>query len=298
MGSVSLREAYDHGKNILSRAGLESPAFDALCLLEAAFGIGGRAGLAIHGNEPADPLKQELYNELIIRRTREPLQYILGRWEFDGMQLAVGEGVLIPREDTLALVETAFSRLKDRDRPRVLDLCAGSGAVGLAIAKRIADAEVVCVEKSPQAFQYLQKNVDSYGGGRIRCEIADVLTPPPFSEKFDCIVSNPPYIPSGDIEKLAWEVHCEPKMALDGGSDGLAFYRAICSLWLPLVKDGGLIAFEVGYDIGDGVSYIMKQSGIVGIGATKDIAGIDRCIFGTAVSKMQSSSCIFRKNDI
>ena len=287
MKNCTVREAYERGKNTLSRAGLDSPAFDALCLFEKIFGIGDRAGLAVHGGETADPEKTELFDELIIRRTREPLQYILGQWVFDGMQLKVGEGVLIPREDTMTLVETACSMLDSTPSPKILDLCAGSGAVGLAIARRIPDATVICVEKSTEALPYLLRNIEEFGHGQVHYQQADVLLPPGFvshNEKFDCIVSNPPYIPQGDIEDLAWEVRCEPRMALDGGSDGLDFYRAICTLWKPLLHDGGLIAFEIGYDICEGVIEIMKKNSIDRIGAVKDFSGIDRCIFGTSVS--------------
>ena len=287
MSGCTVREAYEQGKHTLSLAGLDSPAFDALCLFERAFGIGNRATLAIHGGEPADKGQLEQFNELIRRRTREPLQYILGHWEFDGMELAVGEGVLVPREDTLALVESACHWLTGRPSPRILDLCAGSGAVGLAIARRIPDASVVCVEKSADALPYLRRNIEVFGQGSVSCVEGDVLIPPSsdrFREKFDCLVSNPPYIPSRDIEGLAWEVQCEPRMALDGGIDGLVFYNAFCSLWMPLVRDGGLVAFEIGYDIREGVTEIMRKSGIHYIRAAKDFGGIDRCIFGTVVS--------------
>ncbi len=284
MDSISIRKAYEQGKYTLSRAGLDSPAFDALCLLESVFNVKGRNGLAVHGEETADLSKLEQFNELIIRRTREPLQYILGRWEFDNMALRVGEGVLIPREDTLTLVETACAHMQDKPSPHILDLCAGSGAVGLAIARRIPDASVICAEKSPQAMNYLSRNIAEFGGGRVEMMACDVLQPPETDQKFDCIVSNPPYIPSENIERLAWEVHCEPRMALDGGSDGLDFYRAICGQWKKLLNSNGLMAFEIGYDICDGVIEIMKQSGIHRIGLVKDLNGINRCVFGTAVS--------------
>ena len=287
INSCTIKEAYERGKNTLSLAGLESPAFDALCLLDMAFGIGDRAALAVHGNETAAPEKKELFDELIIRRTREPLQYILGQWEFDGMRLQVGEGVLIPREDTMTLVETACAWLEGKRSPKILDLCAGSGAIGLAVARRVPDASVICIEKSPYALPYLQRNIEKYGQGRVAFRQGDVLLPPDFTqndEPFDCLLSNPPYIPSDDIENLAWEVRREPRMALDGGSDGLDFYRAICSLWRPAVRNGGLVAFEIGYDIRDGVIGIMKDNSIHRIGAAKDFGGIDRCIFGTAVS--------------
>ena len=284
MARLSVREVYQNGKSVLSEAGLDSPAFDALLLLERAFGIGSRAALAIHGGEPAGDAQTALFRELIARRTREPLQYILGRWEFDGMPLHVGRGVLVPREDTLTLVECAAPRMAGLPAPRALDLCAGSGAVGLAFARRLPHARVLCVEKSPDALPYLRRNLHEFGQGRVDCAQADVLLPPPFDGEFDCLLANPPYIPRADIDSLAWEVRCEPRMALDGGPDGLDFYRAICALWVPLLRPGGLVAFEAGFDTGGGVAAIMRECGLQHIGVQKDFGGIDRCIFGTVVA--------------
>ncbi len=280
--NTTIKQAYIKGRDILTKAGLESPAFDAMSLLNAAFGIDNRADLAVHGDNLAERGRLELYFELINRRTSEPLQYILGRWEFDGMSLNVGDGVLVPREDTMALVEAAEFALRGRPNPRILDLCAGTGAVGLSLSRRISDAEVICVELSDMALPYLQSNIAEFGGGRVSFVIADVLKPPGAEfGKFDCIVSNPPYIPTGDIDSLQWEVLREPRMALDGGADGLKFYRVICSEWTRLMPVDGIIAFETGYDIREGVENIMRQNSIGHISLWKDISGIDRCIFGT-----------------
>ena len=219
------------------------------------------------------------------RRAREPLQYILERWETEGMALHVGPGVLIPREDTGALIDTACGLLaRMSPAPRVLDLCAGTGLVGLSVARRIPGARVVCVEKSREAMRYLARNIAEFGGGRVSAVEGDVLQSPRIAGPFDGILSNPPYIRTADLDGLAWEVRCEPRMALDGGNDGLLFYRAICDKWKPLVRDGGFIAFEIGYDILDGVTEVMRQSGLSRIGAAKDLGGIDRCVYGTAVS--------------
>ena len=277
----TIRQLYNTAKQTLSKAGLESPAFDALCLLSPVFGIQGRAGLALVGDRPASAPEADTYRALIARRLCEPLQYILGRWEFDGMPLEVGEGVLVPREDTLALVEAAQEALRGTKSPRLLDLCAGSGAVGLALARRIPDAQVVCVELSEAALPYLRRNIRAFGGGRVRCEVGDVRQPPCLPGCFDAIVSNPPYIPTDDIGTLRWEVRCEPRMALDGGSDGLAFYRAICENWAPRLNPGGLLAFEIGYDIREGVTAVMRQHHIGQIREKKDISGVVRCVFGT-----------------
>lgn len=281
-GNMTIKQAYIKGRDILFQAGLSSPAFDAMCLLNEAFGISDRADLALCGDETANSENLKLYFKLIDRRTNEPLQYILGRWEFDGMELSVGEGVLIPREDTMAVVEAAQSALRGKQKPRILDLCAGTGAVGLALAGRISDAEVVCVELSDSALPYLQTNIREFGDGRVKLVIADVLKPPSAQfGKFDCIVSNPPYIPTENIYSLQWEVLREPHMALDGGRDGLDFYRAICSKWLKLLIPGGVIAFEIGYDIREGTEEIMRQNSIGHISLLKDVCGVDRCIFGT-----------------
>ncbi len=296
----TISELYRHGKNKLTEAGLESPAFDAMCLLDKVFGIGSRAQLAIHGSDLAEENLAREYLELIEKRLSTPLQYLLGRWEFDGMEMHVGEGVLVPREDTLTIVEAVQKALKGTACPKILDLCAGTGAIGISLARRIPDAQVICLEKSDLAMNYLRQNIAEFGENRVTATFGDVLKPPEFAngEKFDCIVSNPPYILSADMENLQWEVRCEPHMALDGGADGLDFYRAICSNWLGLLKSNGIIAFESGYDICDGVEAAMATNNVHQIRRFKDLGGIDRCIIGTVGCKFEDSTCNIRKNDI
>lgn len=298
--SQTISELYNHGKGILVKAGLESPAFDTMCLLDKVFGIGNRAQLAIHSRDIAEDTSAHEYLELIHKRLTTPLQYILGRWEFDGMEMHVGEGVLVPREDTITIIDAVQESLKDIPDPKILDLCAGTGAIGISLARRIPDAQVICLEKSDLAMKYLRLNIDEFGENRVTAISGDVLKSPEFTEKekFDCIVSNPPYIPSQDIEGLQWEVKCEPRMALDGGSDGLDFYRAICSNWSGFLKPNGIIAFETGYDIVEDIVMVMRQNGIVQIRCFKDFGGIDRCIIGTPDCTFVNTSCNIRKNDI
>ncbi len=181
------------------------------------------------------------------RKSGEPLQYILGSWEFLGIEFLVGEGVLIPRPETEQLVEYVLEQLKDVKNPIVYDLCSGSGCIGLTIAKLRPDATVYLFEKEDKAFEYTNKNAKNLmlkNANIIQCDIFDfnVDTLP----NANVIVSNPPYIKSSEIPTLQIEVQNEPRAALDGGNDGLMFYRCIASKWLSKILKGGLIAMECG----------------------------------------------------
>lgn len=189
-----------------------------------------------------------LMNEIIDRRKNgEPLQYIVGKWDFYGFTFDVGEGVLIPRPETENLVEYVLDELKDVKNPIVFDLCSGSGCIGLTIAKLRPDSKIYLFEKEDRAFDYLNKNLSNFGlknATAVKCDIFDFnLYDLPLA---DVIVSNPPYIKSDEIPFLQAEVQKEPVSALDGGNDGLDFYRCIASRWLKKAKIGSLIALECG----------------------------------------------------
>lgn len=189
-----------------------------------------------------------LMNKIIERRKNgEPLQYIVGKWDFYGFTFEVGEGVLIPRPETENLVEYVLDEIKYVKNPIVFDLCSGSGCIGLTIAKLIPDSAVYLFEKEDRAFEYLNKNLRSFGlknATAVKCDIFDFdLSDLPLA---DVIVSNPPYIKSDEIHLLQKEVQKEPVSALDGGKDGLDFYRCIASRWLEKAKIGSLIALECG----------------------------------------------------
>ena len=182
------------------------------------------------------------------RQKGEPLQYLLGQWEFWGLPVEVGEGVLIPQPDTEILVEQALASVKGIDAPRILDLCAGSGCVGIALAHELPNAAVTAVELYDEAFGYLERNIrlNSVGVTAVK---ADVLASPPeqLQGEWDLIVSNPPYISLDEKEQLSAEVLFEPEQALFAEENGLKFYRAIAEHWLPLLKEGGTLAVEIGY---------------------------------------------------
>ena len=206
------------------------------------------------------------FRELMARRLAgEPVAYIIGEWEFYGLTLDICRDVLIPRSDTETLVERALEHLKDRTGPvRVLDLCAGSGCIGLAVAHHYPNAAVVLADWSEDALRVCRQNIRRCGmSGQVSAARVNALeAPPALLSEFDLILSNPPYIPTADLAGLDVSVQdYEPHMALDGGEDGLDFYRAIAAKWKNALNDGGMLIFEIGYDQAPQVEYILAANG-------------------------------------
>lgn len=213
----------------------------------------------------------------------EPVAYLIGEWEFYGLPLDISESVLIPRPDTETLAEAAIGWLRQQEAPRVLDLCAGSGCLGLAIASQVKDARVVLGELSDGALRVCRQNIRRCGlTGRVTAMQLDALRPPVQRlGDFDCIVSNPPYIPTGDLPGLDPSVRdYEPHMALDGGADGLDFYRAICAHWRSVLHPGSRLCFEVGIGQADDVLRLMRSVGFGDLEILPDPAGIPRVVLG------------------
>lgn len=204
----------------------------------------------------------------------EPLPYILGQWNFYGLDLTVSPDVLIPRDDTEAVTSLAISKAKLLPQnPRILDLCAGSGCIGLAIASKVKDARVTLGELSKDAIRIAKKNIqDHHLSGRVSCIQLDALKEPPaFLGKYDLIVSNPPYITAGEMTRLAPSVRkYEPEMALYGGEDGLDFYRAIVKNYGKLLKPGKFLCFEFGMGQEDGVCAILQAYGYTPVQLVRD----------------------------
>lgn len=263
----------------LTAAGCEDAAFDARCLLED---IGGLPrGRMPDDTSLADDTYARLQEALARRADGYPLQYILGEWDFLSLTLRVGEGVLIPRADTEVLCETAAKHLRGVDSPRVLDLCAGSGCVGLGIASLCAGAQVTAVELSDAAMAYLNENIARYPTLAVTAVRADVLTDAArFAEDYDAIVSNPPYIPTADMDTLMREVQHEPRMALDGSADGLRFYRVIADVWSHRLRDGGFCAVEVGIGQADAVAALFTAAGLADVYTVNDLCGVPRVVCG------------------
>ncbi len=212
----------------------------------------------------------------------EPLAYILQEWDFYGMRLYVDNHVLIPRDDTCAVTALAIKRsiFLDRD-PRILDLCTGSGCIGLAIAQHVKDARVTLADISKDALAVARKNVLLQKlSARVSCVSADALgEPPAFLGKFDMIVSNPPYITGKEMEQLPDSVRCyEPHLALFGGEDGLDFYRAIARNYRHALKPGGFLCLEFGMGQGDDICALLRQNGYTILERTRDYNDIERAV--------------------
>lgn len=280
---MTFSELYSYSKNILLQSGNDSDAFDAICLMKKFFDI-DRLSLTMHKNETPDKhLEDEFLTAVKKRAGGYPLQYILGKWDFMDSEFYVGDGVLIPRDDTEVVVNACIGALKNTDRPVIIDLCSGSGAIAVTLAKAYPDSTVYALEISDKAFSYLEKNIEHNNVKNIITFKDDIFTSfDKFSNGFfDAIISNPPYIRTDVIRTLQTEVQNEPITALDGGSDGLNFYRVISEKWIPKLKIGGTISLEIGEEQATAVSALLKDSGISDIEVIKDIQNLDRVIFGT-----------------
>jgi len=284
------KDIFAHIKRLLSGAGLPDAGFEAGCILEDAMGL-PPAELAVRGGEQAeDGRRTDKALEIARRRVcGEPLQYLLGKWEFYGFPVKVGEGVFIPRPETETLVDAVYGHFKSAgaDSPRIVDLCGGTGCIAIALCRLLPGADVCAIENSAAALAFAAENIRlcDFKVKLIEADVLDARVAERFSrdgQAADCVVSNPPYLGGGDMESLQAEVSREPRAALDGGPDGLRFYRAISRLWKRALKPGGLIAFEIGAKQARAVSGILAGGGYSRISVVKDAAGLDRVVTGAA----------------
>ena len=280
IAGLTPREAVRAVEARLSAAGCPDADYDARELFRVAAGRDARLSDQVLTTEEAEKLEA-----LCTRREqREPLQYLCGIWSFLDFDLAVGPGVLCPRADSEVVCETAIELLQQmgKPEPRVLDLCAGTGCLGIGIRHFVPSASVTCVEKSPQALQYLQANVHGTG---VQAKAADVLQywRELMPQSVQLIISNPPYLTGAEMQALMPETAHEPAMALDGGTDGLDFYRAIAAHYRDIVCPDGWLVFEIGCAQRADVMEICRQNGWQQVQARKDYGGNDRVVYAQRV---------------
>ncbi|MBR3961106.1 MAG: peptide chain release factor N(5)-glutamine methyltransferase [Clostridia bacterium] len=279
MNKINIFTAYNNTKKLLRAAGIEDFATEARYIIRHVTGYDNAKILTNYADE-LTPLQQTVLNNIVSRRaTRYPLQYILGVWQFYGLDLFVGKGVLIPRSDTETLVDKALEFLKGKEHADVLDLCAGSGCIGIAVAKN-ADCRVTAVEKSPEAYEYLEKNNRRHGNC-ISAVLADAFEYTP-AQQFDLITCNPPYISESELKLMNKETEFEPSEALFASDNGLEFYKRLIPKYKPLLKSGGALIMEIGCSQGDAVKGLFEAAGFENIECLCDYGGNQRVVFGTA----------------
>ncbi len=282
--TITYHDLYLKIRMALSSAGIEGAQLEAREILCAA------AGKTV----------EELYRDISLyttetiaekalamqerRLTGEPIAYLVGEWSFCGLPFFVSREALIPRVDTEMLAQLAMNRLKEYPgNTRILDLCAGTGCVGLTAAALVKNTRAVLVDLSDGALDLCKRNIRRHKlTGRAVYLKGDALQPPSHAlGQFDVLVCNPPYIPTGDLAGLDSSVKdFEPLMALDGGEDGLDFYRQITSLWQPALKPGGHLLYEVGIGQAEQVAWLLVKAGYENIRITRDTGGIDRVVEG------------------
>lgn len=277
-------ELYIEIRRALREAGVEAYSLEARLIVATAAGVSPEALLRDMNLYTTEAVTAAARDFLRRRLAGEPVAYITGSWEFCGLPMVITPDVLIPRMDTEVVAETAVSLVKGRKNDaRILDLCAGSGCIACAMLHELPAARAVLVDISRKALDVAKKNIELTGVRDRAISIeADVKQAPPIRlGSFDVIVSNPPYVPSGEIPGLDASVRdYEPTWALDGGADGLDFYRAILGPWKDLLRTASYLVFEVGETQAEDVMTLMRLAGFKGVESVLDTAGIRRAVFG------------------
>lgn len=279
------RELYEEGRRILEQAGLPDAALDARFLLEEVCGTNLQT-LLVFPEKKVTEEEVNQYRAFIQRRkNREPTAMILGEWDFMGLTFRLNKSTLIPEQDTEVLVETALEELKRRglgEAPlRILDLCTGSGCILLSLLHKLRNAGGLGTDLSEEALESARENAVRLGSQERAAFRQGDLWEPVGDERFDLIVSNPPYVPTEVIPTLEPEVRCgEPYAALDGGEDGLVFYRRIMREAAGHLKPSGIIIVESGFDEAPQIAALMQEQKLRGIRTVKDYGGLDRVVLG------------------
>lgn len=284
-------DVYLNTRRELRSAGIAAHDIEARLIVSCATGK-SREELVDSGNAFLTDVEilKNIDNMKNRRISGEPVAYIVGEWEFYSIPLVVSKAVLIPRVDTEVLAGAAINALAEKagEQIRVLDLCAGSGCIGLAVAANVPNCRVVLADKSEAALAVCRANMLKTNLSKMTMAVvADALLPPPsLLGTFDMIVCNPPYIPTGQIAALDISVReHEPLDALDGGADGLKFYNAIAAYWTAIIKKDGFLAFECGVGQAEPLCGIMVENGLTNVETHFDTLGIERVVIGRMPSE-------------
>ncbi len=270
---MNLKEAYSYAVTFLERNNVDEADFKALCIVCSILNI-KNSEYEMHKNDFVSMKK--LADMLWKVKDGTPLQYVIGKWDFYESEFYVGEGVLIPRPETEELVQKTIDYISPLGKCIVYDLCSGSGCIGISIAKKCSNSFVYLIEKSKYALVYLEKNAKDIKNVKvINGDITDINSFKSL-ETADVIISNPPYIKSEDMLNLQTEVKKEPSMALDGGKDGLDFYRIINDNWNDKLKEHGKLFLEIGEEQGNSIKSVLSD--FTDINIYKDIYGNDRMV--------------------
>lgn len=284
----TVSQALRAGKLYLKQCGIEQYGLDAEILLRQITGL-SRTALFTKGEQVLSDSQDSQYDLLLKERAKgKPIQYITGECEFMALPFLVEEGVLIPRPDTEILVEEALSFFQPGQTVHIMDVGTGSGCIAVSLAWHSQEKGCNCIcygiDKSPQALEVAKRNAQRNGvADKISFILSDLFqnVPEVLAGSLDMLVSNPPYIPAGEISGLMREVRdYEPHAALDGGEDGLMFYRNITAEGKRYLKNDAFLFFEIGYNQGKAVSAILAENGFIDIAVKKDLAGHDRVVYG------------------
>lgn len=271
-------------KELIDMMGVYTPEKEGFIIIEHVF---KKNYLDIEDGEITEEKKEAILEIIQERKKGKPLQYIIGNWDFWNLNFKIGQGVLIPRSETEVLVEVGLEKIKDVKDPVVLDLCSGSGCVAISIAKEREDAKVFAIEKTKEAYGYLKQNIEYNQIRNVDPFLGDIFDKMIYNYfdnmMFDLIVSNPPYVKSKDIKRLQREVQYEPVEALDGGDDGLYFYKNILRFWLNKLKIDRFLAFEIGFDQFKPMFEILAKNGLKDLRYKIDLNGIYRVVYGKRI---------------
>lgn len=280
---MKIGEALTKGYDILKKENIDTYMLDTNLLLGKVLNKDKLFIMLNRDSEISNDEIEEYFNLINLRKEKMPIKYILGECEFMGLNFNIKKGVLIPRGDTEILVENALEKIKNNDYINIADICCGSGAIGISVGKILNNTNVYCCDISKVACDVTLENINKFNlQDRVKVYKSDLLHEAIENKrKFDVVLSNPPYIEKKVIPELMEDVkNYEPYIALCGGEDGLDFYRKITKQSLNVLNKNGIIGFEIGYNQKEDVSNILLENGFQSVKCIKDLAGMDRVVFG------------------